>query len=367
MEMPEFIGIAGWLNSEALTKASLKGKVVLVDFWTYSCVNCVRTLPYLKEWYKKYKDRGLVIIGVHSPEFEFEKDPVNVKLAIQKFGIPYPVALDNQMATWAAYQNNVWPAHYFIDATGKVRHIHLGEGDYDKSEQMIQKLLMEKDAPKPESQPAESQPATMPAESMPAETAPAESQTAETKPAPRGKKGRKAAAAAPAETKPATPAKPNPAPETKPVPMPALSKIAPNVDFSQIKSPETYLGLLRRERLVTSGRPIELNEWMYDGKWRTEGDRIVLSEGTGKIYFRFNATKVNLVMAPTAGGVQVVIKIDGQPLAPDKGGADVKNGTIMVTEPRMYELINLGTQGSEHVIEIEFLNPGAAAYAFTFG
>lgn len=350
MEMPEFAGISLWLNSEPLTKEALKGKVVLVDFWTYSCVNCVRTLPYLKEWYKKYKDRGFVIVGVHSPEFDFEKDPGNVKAAIQKFGIPYPVALDNQMATWAAYQNNVWPAHYFIDAAGKVRHIHLGEGEYDKSEQMIQKLLTEA---METTRMTESQPTTLPAETRP-ETQP------ETKPVPRGKKGRRVAP----ETQPKPETKPT---EKSPPPLPELSKMAPNVDFSQIKSPETYLGLLRRERLVTSGRPIEMNEWMFDGKWRTEGDRIVLAEGTGKIYFRFNATKVYLVMAPTAGGVQAVVKIDGVVVPQPQAGADVKNGTVMITEPRMYELINLGTQGSEHIIEIEFLNPGAAAYAFTFG
>lgn len=336
MEMPEFLGIAHWINSAPLTKESLKGKVVLIDFWTYSCVNCLRTLPYLKDWHKKYKDKGLVIVGVHSPEFDFEKDPNNVTKSVQKFGIPYPVALDNQMATWAAYQNNVWPAHYFIDASGKIRHIHLGEGEYEKSEQMIQSLLMEAHeaaTKKPETQPAETQPQP------------------ETKPAPESKK-----------KLPPTPPPPPPPPK-----MPEISKIPPGVDFSQIKSPETYLGLLRRERLVTSGRPIELNEWMYDGKWRTEGDRIVIAEGTGKIYFRFNAVKVNLVMAPTAGGVQAVVKIDGQIVTPPQSGADVKNGTVMVNEPRMYELINLGTQGSEHVIEIEFLNPGIAVYAFTFG
>ena len=358
MEMPEFLGIAGWLNSEPLTKEALKGKVVLVDFWTYSCVNCLRTVPYLKEWYKKYKDHGFVIIGVHSPEFEFEKDVNNIKATVQRLGIAYPVAMDNQMATWAAYQNNVWPAHYFIDANGKVRHIHLGEGGYDQSEQTIQKLIMERDQPKPESQPA-TQPSTMPAETAPAETQPAP----ETKPARR--KGQRGQAAP--ETKSATAMAPTKTPETKPLLLPALSKNVPNVDFSQIKSPETYLGLIRRERLVTSGRPIEMNEWMYDGKWRTEGNRIVLVEGTGKLYFRFNATKVNLVLAPTAAGVQAVVKLDGQSVPADKAGADVKNGTVMITEPRMYELINLGPQGSEHIIEIEFLNPGAAAYAFTFG
>lgn len=338
IEMPEFLGIDQWLNSPPLTKEALKGKVVLIDFWTYSCVNCVRTLPYLKEWHKKYKDKGFVLIGVHSPEFEFEKDVNNVKAAVQRFGIAYPVALDNRMATWAAYQNNVWPAHYFIDHKGRIRHIHLGEGEYEKSEQTIQKLLTEAAEAAKQS---ETQPTTMPT-TMPATDA-------GYPPKAGGGGSTRSAGSAKGET------------------MPALSKIAPGVDFSQIKSPETYLGLLRRERLVTSGRPIETNEWMVDGKWRTEGDRIVLAEGTGKIYFRFNAAKVYLVMAPTSGGVQAVVKLDGQVVPQTQAGADVKNGTVMVTEPRMYELINLGPQGSEHIVEIEFLTPGAAAYAFTFG
>src|SRR5579885_1527219 len=133
-DMPEFQGIDQWLNSQPLTKAQLKGKVVLVDFWTYSCINCLRTLPYLKDWYKKYQGKGLVIIGMHSPEFEFERNPDNVKAAIAQFKIPYPVALDNKMQMWTAYKNQAWPAHYLIDANGKIRSIHYGEGDYENTE-----------------------------------------------------------------------------------------------------------------------------------------------------------------------------------------------------------------------------------------
>lgn len=327
VEMPDFQGIAQWLNSEPLTKASLKGKVVLVDFWTYSCINCLRTLPYLKEWYKKYKAKGLVIVGVHSPEFEFERDPANVKAAIAKLQITYPVALDNQMATWTAFKNSAWPAHYFVDAEGHIRHIHLGEGDYEKSEAMIQRLLTER-------------------ASKMAKAAPAA--------APRAAKGRRGEKGRTAST-PGT------------LTLPGLTFLPPNVDFSQVKSPETYLGFLRRQHLVTSGRPIETNEWTYEGAWRTEGERIFLVEGTGKITFRFFATKVNIVLAPGASPVSAVVRLDNQPVPKEKGGKDVQGSGLLINEPRMYELINLGPKGEEHTVEIEFLNPGVGAYAFTFG
>jgi thiol-disulfide isomerase/thioredoxin len=302
-EMPEFVGIEGWLNSPPLTKASLKGKVVLVDFWTYTCVNCLRTLPYLKNWYAKYKDKGLVIVGVHSPEFEFEKEPANVKKAVEKYQIPYPIALDGKMATWTAYRNEAWPAHYFIDGSGRIRHVHLGEGEYAESEEWIKNLLSE-----------------------------------------------------------LKPDKKTVTPSTQPT-----ATILPDTDFSQIKSPETYLGYLRQERRVTSGRSLDLNEWATEGKWRTEGERIVLTEGSGTIRFRFNANKVNLVMHPGAVPSQAIIRLDGQTVSKDKAGKDVVNGNLLINEPRMYELINLGSKGEEHTVEIEFLTPGVAAYAFTFG
>ena len=295
----EFAGIDSWINSKPLTKDSLKGKVVLVDFWTYTCVNCIRTLPHLKEWYQKYKNKGFVIVGVHSPEFDFEKNPANVKQAVSKLQIPYPIALDNKMATWEAYQNNAWPAHYFIDAKGHIRHVHLGEGSYEESEAVIQALLAEA-SQKPESQ-STTQPSTLPT------------------------------------TQPMRDAK-------------------GDVDFSQIQSPETYLGFSRRERLVTSGRPLNLNEWNFEGKWRTEGERILLTESTGKIRFHFSAPKVNLVIHPGPVVGKAIVRLDGKTV-----------NTFEINEPRMYELINLGPKGEEHIIEIEFLTPGVSAYAFTFG
>ncbi len=325
-DMPEFQGIDQWFNSSPLTRESLKGKVVLIDFWTYSCINCLRTIPTLKNWYQRYKGQGFVIIGVHSPEFDFERDPANVKMAVERLQIPYPVALDSRMATWTAFNNNVWPAHYFVDARGKVRHVHFGEGDTEKSEEVIRMLLAEA-APK----------------------------KAEVPPATKGKKkGRR----------PETPPKVTTAPPPQQTLMPTPPQ---HVDFSQIKSPETYLGFLRRERLVTSGRPIELNEWMFEGAWRTEGERLFLKEGTGRLRFRFFATKVNLVIHPGTAPVQAVVRLDGQPVPPGKGGVDLLNGNLLITQPRMYELINLGVTGEEHTVEIEFLTPGVAVYAFTFG
>lgn len=142
-EMPEFQGIERWYNSQPLTKESLKGKVVLIDFWTHGCINCIHTIPYVKAWHEKYKNAGLVIIGVHSPEFDYEKKPENIQKALEKFGITYPVAVDNQMSTWRAYHNQYWPAFYYIDVRGKIRFTHFGEGEYEKSEQVIQELLKE--------------------------------------------------------------------------------------------------------------------------------------------------------------------------------------------------------------------------------
>ena len=316
-DMPEFQGIESWFNSEPLTKASLKGQVVLVDFWTYTCINCIRTLPVLKEWYRKYKDRGLVIIGVHSPEFSFEQESANIRKAIDRFNIPYPIASDSQMLTWRAYENNAWPAHYFIDANGKIRGVHVGEGDEAASETLIQSLLAE---------------------------IPSKNQRKAGKPAP------------------------TPPQNFEPV------------DFSQIHSPETYTGFVRRERLITSGRPLELNEWNYEGSWELDRESLFLKSGTGKIRFHFYANKVNLVIHPSPKRpdkkepsttnpdkpMSALIRLDGQVVSPAQSGKDVTGGQLLITEPRLYELIRL-PQGEEHTIEIEFLNPGISVYAFTFG
>lgn len=303
-EMPEFQGISEWINSPPLTKAKLKGKVVLVDFWTYSCINCIRTFPHLLDWYQRYKKQGFVIIGVHSPEFDFEKDTNNVKAAINKYKITYPVALDNEMKTWTAFNNRFWPAHYFIDAKGRIRYTHFGEGKYEESEKVIQDLLAEQ-------------------------------------------------AATIAETQPAKAKKPGARPAEE--------------DLSQIESPETYLGFSRRDRLITSGRPLQLNEWNLEGKWGVQSERITLKEGSGKIRFRFKARKVNLVMHPGAAPGKALIRLDGQPVSPQKAGRDVKDSFVNIAEPRLYEIVNSGPKAEEHTVEIEILTPGVAAYAFTFG
>src|SRR6202789_745918 len=231
-------GATGWLNSKPLTAKELKGKVVLVDFWTYSCINCLRSLPYLRAWADKYKDSGLVVIGVHTPEFDFEKQQPNVQKAVQKFGITYPVALDSNNAIWDAFHNQYWPASYFIDATGKVRYTHFGEGEYDQSEQRIQELLKEANAI-----------------SMPAGTVTVAGQGAEAE-----------------------------------------------ADLKAVKSPETYIGYSRAEHFGSPGGimrdmdqvytipdDLRINEWGLAGKWHDQEQIAVLKSATGKIAFRFYA------------------------------------------------------------------------------
>ncbi len=302
--LPELPGIELWLNSKPLTGDDLKGKVVLVDFWTYTCINCLRTFPHLKSWYEKYKIYGLEIIGVHSPEFDFEKNPENVKKAIQNHGLPYPIALDNKMATWTLFNNQYWPAHYLFDADGKLRDTHFGEGNYEKTEAMIRRLLIEKSKnPNLFLEPAKTLPT--------------------------------------------------------------------GVDFSEIHTPETYLGFERARHYVTAKTKLELNDWTYEGQWKQDPDRILLEKGMGKIVIRFKATQVNLVLRPgdrqNNRPIQAVIKLDGRRVQPALSGKDVHNSILNITESRLYELISIGKKAEEHFLEIEFLAPGASAYAFTFG
>lgn len=298
--MPEFQEIEAWLNSQPLTRESLKGKIVLVDFWTYSCINCIRTIPYLKDFYQKYKDQGFVIIGLHSPEFDFEKNRSNVEEAIVQFQIPYPIALDNKTATWDAYNNSYWPAHYFFDAKGNLRFHQAGEGGYQEAEEVIQTLIAERD----QKEKIEG---------------------------------------------------------SKPV------KIETN--FSQIHSPETYLGLWRKQRQVPWGNQLKLNEWSLEGNWEYKDQYSVLMNAKGKLKFQFKAKKVNLVLAPSemdAG--MVVIYLDGKKVIAENAGKDVKDSQVLIDNAKLYELINLKDyKGEEHIITIEFLSPGIMAYAFTFG
>ena len=311
-------GATGWINSEPLTAKQLKGKVVLVDFWDYSCINCIRALPYVRAWAEKYKDSGLVVIGVHTPEFDFEKQMPNVQKAVQKFGITYPVALDNNYAIWNAFSNQYWPAHYFIDAKGKVRYEHFGEGEYDQSEKWIQELLKEANA-KP----------------MAASVASVQGQ------------GIQAAA-----------------------------------DTNDVRSPETYIGYGRAEHFASPGgikqnaerlytEPVHprLNEWGLAGVWADHEQFAMLKSAKGKIVFHFHARDLHLVLGPSADGkpVRFRVTIDGQAPGENHGVDTDAQGNGVVNGYRLYQLVRQKGAIADHIFTIEFEDPGVQAFSFTFG
>ncbi len=316
-QMPPLDGAVQWLNSTPLTVEQLKGKVVLVDFWTYSCINCLRAIPYVKAWAEKYKDQGLVVIGVHSPEFAFEKNVDNVKKAISDLGITYPVAVDNNYAIWRAFDNEYWPAHYFIDAKGQVRHHHFGEGDYDQSERIIQQLL-----------------------------------------ADAGKTGVS-----------------NDIVDVKATGAEAAS------DAANVQSPETYVGYQRSENFVDDKGTVndaahdyvaatpKLNEWGLTGNWTVGPEQASLNAADGSIYYRFHARDLHLVLGPGADGKPVRFKVMVDGKAPDDGhGADTDaDGNGTVTGQRLYQLVREAGPVGDHTFEIHFLDPGVQAFAFTFG
>jgi cytochrome c biogenesis protein CcdA/thiol-disulfide isomerase/thioredoxin len=314
---PSFAGATEWLNSPALTADGLKGKVVLVDFWTYSCINCLRTIPYVRAWAEKYKDQGLVVIGVHTPEFAFEQKVANVKRAVADLHITYPVAIDNEYAIWRAFENQYWPAHYFIDAQGRVRYHHFGEGDYDHSERVIQLLLEEA---------GKSNVST----------------------------GLVAVSASGAE---------------------AAS------DERNVQSPETYIGYRRAEnfaspggigndvsRVYVAGMP-RLNEWSLSGDWTVGGEHANLNAEGGSIVYRFHARDVHLVLGPALGAPPIRFRVTIDGAAPGENhGADVDaagNGTV--NEQRLYQLVRQTGAITDRTFEIRFLDPGVQAFAFTFG
>jgi len=312
-------GATEWINSPPLTADQLKGKVVLVDFWTYSCVNCLRTLPYVKAWAQKYKDSGLVVIGVHTPEFPFEKDPSNVQKAVHDLGVTYPVAMDNNNKIWNAFSNEYWPAHYFIDVNGKVRYHHFGEGGYDESERWIQELLKERNAQQP----------------LPGGIVSVQAQGAEAAP-----------------------------------------------DMDQVLSPETYVGYERAQHFASPGglnqgdpqlysipAQLELNQWALAGKWIDQGQIAILSSATGSIAYRFHARDLHLVLGPSADGkpVRFRVTIDGKAPGQNRGVDTNSNGEGIVTENRLYQLIRQKGAITDHTFTIEFLDPGVQAFAFTFG
>ena len=312
--LPELDGATLWLNSPPLTREQLKGKVVLVDIWTYSCINCIRTIPYVRAWAERYKDQGLVVIGVHSPEFAFEKDPANVRKAVADFGIRYPVAMDNDLAIWRAFDNRYWPAHYLADAQGRIRYHHFGEGKADQTEAAIRALLAEK--------------------------------------------GAKLGAAADVSAKGASAA----------------------ADWGSIRSPETYLGTRRAANFASPGglRPgtnnyllpskYALNHWALDGRWTVEPQRSVSLSPRAKIAFRFRARDLHLVLGSATGKpVRYRVLIDGRPPQADHGMDIDSAGNGKVTGQRLYQLIRQKDPSRERLFTIEFLDPGAEAYAFTFG
>jgi cytochrome c biogenesis protein CcdA/thiol-disulfide isomerase/thioredoxin len=317
-QLPSLSGAVAWLNSPPLSTQDLRGKVVLVDFWTYSCINCLRSLPYIRSWAEKYKEQGLVVIGVHAPEFAFEKSLDNVRRATKDLKIDYPVAIDNDYAIWRAFNNQYWPAHYFIDAAGRIRHHHFGEGEYDHSEQVIQQLL------------AETGRNVVPAGFVTVDASGAEA--------------------------------------------------APDMD--NVKSPETYIGYERAANFISPGgavrdvrhvysapSPPQLNQWGLEGDWTVESERAVLNGASGHIVYRFHARDLHLVLGPSQAGepVRFRVLIDGK--APgDDHGADVDGqGQGTVTANRLYQLVRQSNGVTDRTFDIEFLGPGVQAFAFTFG
>ncbi len=314
---PPLAGATGWLNSPPLTPASLKGKVVLIDFWTYSCINCLRALPYVKAWAAKYKDHGLVVIGVHAPEFAFERDPDNVRRAVRDLGVAYPVALDSNLAIWQAFNNIYWPAHYFIDAQGRIRAHHFGEGEYDRSERIIQTLLKE----------------------------------AGNTDVPGG------------------------------IVNPDATGALAAADNSDVQSPETYVGYNRGANFAsdhvakdspsdyTTPARLNLNQWALSGNWTIGPQMTVLNRAGGKVTFRFHARDLHFVLGPAGGKTPVHFRVTLDGKAPgDMHGMDIDaQGNGIVTTQRLYQLIRQSGAITDRVFTIEFTDPGVQAYSFTFG
>lgn len=317
-DLPSLEGATGWLNSQRLTRADLRGRVLLVDFWTYSCINWRRTLPYVRAWAKKYKDHGLLVVGVHTPEFEFEKDVDNVRQAVKAMKIDYPVAMDNEYAVWRAFHNEYWPALYFVDAQGHVRATKFGEGDYDQSERAIQQLLTRAGA---------------------------------------GGFGRELVSV-------------------------DVSGAELRADWDNLRSPETYVGYERTERFASPGglkarkchtyalpARLKLNGWALAGNWTAERQTTVLQEANGRIAYQFHARDLHLVMGPAVRGASVRFRvlIDGGPPGAAHGIDVDDQGNGAVSEPRMYQLIRQAGPIVDRKFEIEFLDPSVEAFSFTFG
>jgi thiol-disulfide isomerase/thioredoxin len=315
--LPGFDGATGWLNSEPLTAEGLRGKVVLVDFWTYTCINWLRTLGYVRAWHEKYDDLGLVVVGVHTPEFPFEHDADNVRTAVQELNVPYPIALDPDYAVWRAFSNNYWPAVYIADAEGRIRHMHFGEGGYEECEMVIQMLLREADR-----------------DDVPDDLVSVADEGFEAQ-----------------------------------------------ADWGTLSSPETYLGYEQGQNFVSANTAefdepqdfavpdrLERNQWALSGNWTLGPGASLVNVDNGKLVFRFHARDVNLVMKPpAAGSVQFRVLVDGEPPG-EAHGLDVdEEGKGLLDQPRLHQLIRERGSITDRTFEITFLAPGAEAYCFTFG
>jgi thiol-disulfide isomerase/thioredoxin len=316
--LPSFDGATGWLNSPPLTTADLHWKVILVNFWTYTCINWLRQLPYLRAWAGEYAGHRLAVIGVHTPEFGFEHDLANVRRAVHDMRIDYPVAVDNDYAVWSAFANHYWPALYFADTQGRIRHHHYGEGEYQQSEMVIQQLLAEAGATGHDHEPAL---------------------------------------------------------------VDASGAEAP-ADWASLRSPENYTGYGRTANFASPGGAVpgkrhlykapdmlRLNNWALSGNWTMDEQAVTLNEADGQILCRFHARDLHLVMGPTAPAARVRFqaRIDGQPPVAAHGADidDAGNGTA--AEQRLHQIIRQSGSVVDCNFEITFLDPGAQVYAFTFG
>jgi cytochrome c biogenesis protein CcdA len=312
--MPSLNGATQWINTPPLTPEMLRGKVVLVDFWTYSCINCLRTLPYLKAWNEKYRDQGLVIIGVHTPEFAFEKEAHNVVQAVRDLGLTYPVVMDNRYAIWNAYKNQYWPAHYLFDTKGVMRDQHFGEGAYSETEQMIRTLLKEA--------------------------------------------GRTVIA-------------------DKPVQVAGVGATAPAADAQHspetylgygreqnLASPET----IKKDVAAGYSTPgtLKINQWALSGNWRISAESIASQAAGGAISYRFQGRDLHLVMGADKP-IRIHVTLDGAAPGADHGADIDANGFGMIHKQRLYQLIRQSGQIRDRIFHIEFPDEGAEAYAFTFG
>jgi len=316
--LPGFDGATGWLNSPPLSAEGLRGKVVLVDFWTYTCINWLRTLAYVRAWAEKYEADGLVVVGVHTPEFPFEQNVDNITWAAKDMDVDYPIAIDSDYRVWRAFDNRYWPAVYIAGADGRIRHHHFGEGGYDECERVIQQLL--RDA------------------------------------------GREGVAD-------------------------DLVSVSPmgfevQADWADLKTPETYVGYEQAQNFESPDGvgydeprtyfvpdPLRLNRWALSGDWTIERGSSVLNAADGGISFRFHARDVHLVMGPQSPGMSVAFRVllDGEPPG-DSRGLDVdEQGQGTLVRQRLYQLIRVAEPIEDRTFEINFLDPGAEAFAFTFG